>query len=149
MENKIAYLLIAIFLLVQCDRAHNLVIDEAGLEKEITSRCGKIDVSAHQFARVNFWINQNFDLNKSALLNTDSLLILHKNNSVPYAIYKDNDEINTKQIELSNAQDYRVEFQIDDPLPNTGDTIRIVDNGYFYCEGEHISFGEINLIIKK
>lgn len=141
------FFLILLLVFNGCDKQVELNIVGSGTTKEIPFSCGKVIINARTVHRNAVDLRQKYDLYKPAVINKDSLLIEYKGGSIPYRLYSDDGEVITDQIQITNGAEYLIGFSLNNPLPKRGDTVKIEDQGYLYCDGNRVNIGTINLIV--
>lgn len=148
MQRIIIYrVIILLVVLTACDTQRDLLINGA-LEKDVQFYCGEVKIKPYTVARSIFTIEQVFTLREQIVLYKDSLKIKYKGELIDYTFSYRGKEIEKRIINVINDDVLILSFNINNPLPNPGDTVTVQDNGYLYCNGHHLGFDEILLIIE-
>lgn len=144
MKNKILLLLFTVFF-TGCDFIYVMEIKEGTTEYTLNNECGKVTIKASNMGNQLFFIEQYFDLEKEICLFRDSILIKYKDENITYLIEDKEGKIIVDEICFKGENNFGISFDIG---TQEGDTIKIYDLGYLYCEGKKMSFDSIYLIIK-
>lgn len=146
-KHVIIYFIVTMCIVTCCDPTFDVYID-GETKKTFSFECGAVNFLSKSAGKREFFIVQDFEINKEVIINKDSVVIIYKEDTISSKFLMENKEVQTSSLTMNNDFNLILSFYIPGGI-EYGDTITIKPKGYLYCNNERINIKPIHLYFKE